>query len=239
MKILAVDTASKSCSVAVAEDSSLLALQTIISDQTHSKHLMSMVDKTLELADLKSSEIDGFAVTTGPGAFTGLRIGISAVKGLAFALKKPVTCVSNLDVLAMQTACYSSLICSMIDARRGEVYAALYRLERCGFKQDVLTKKNKENVLPPEKALDGINEPCMFVGNGSCLYKKNIKDILGDYAFFASPSQNKTCASTVAHLGLIQLKNNIFSKIETIVPHYIRKSDAQINAKALKSVKTI
>ena len=232
MKILAVDTASKSCSVAVVDNTSVLALQTIISDQTHSRHLMVMIDKVIKLSRIKPSDIDGFAVTTGPGTFTGLRIGISSVKGLAVALNKPVTCVSSLDVLAMQTACYSYLICPLMDARRGEVYCARYRLTSYEFKAGVLTNETDESVLPPDKAIEGIDEPCMFVGEGASLYHKIIEDKLGDMAFFASPSQNTTCASTVAYLGLNQFKSNVFSNPEAIVPHYIRRSDAEINAKA-------
>ena len=230
MKILAVDTASKSCSVAVADNTSLLALQTIISDQTHSRHLMVMINKVMELSCVKLSGIDGFAVTTGPGTFTGLRIGISSVKGLAVALNKPVTGVSSLDALAMQTACYSYVICPMMDARRGEVYCARYRLTRCGSKTGALTKETDEKVLPPDKALDGINEPCMFVGLGASLYQNIIEERLGDMAFFASSSQNTTCASTVAYLGLNQFKNNVFGNPEAIVPHYIRRSDAEVRA---------
>ena len=230
MKILAVDTASKSCSVAVTDNVSVLALQTIISDQTHSRHLMVMIDKVMELSRVKPSDIDGFAVSTGPGTFTGLRIGISSVKGLAAALNKPVTGVSSLDTLAMQTACYSYVICPMMDARRGEVYCARYRLTGCGFKTGVLTKETDGKVLAPNKAIDGIGEPCMFVGEGASLYHKIIEDKLGNMAFFASPGQNTTCASTVAYLGLNQFKNNVFGDPEAIAPHYIRRSDAEMNA---------
>jgi len=231
MRIMAIDTASKSCSVAVTQNKSLLALQTINSNQTHTRHLMGMINNVLELASVKIYDIDGFAVTTGPGTFTGMRIGISSVKGLAVALNKPVTGVSSLDVLAIQTACYSCLIYSMMDARRGEVYCARYRLKRCGLKTDALTKETSEMVLSPDKALDGIYEPCMFVGEGSYLYQKTIADRLGDMAFFASQSQNTASAITVAHLGLNQFENGISSNMEAIVPHYIRMSDAEINAK--------
>ena len=86
MKILAVDTATRSCSVAVVEEKSLLAEMTTQRKQTHSKHLMKMIDSVMDLSGLAFSELDGFAVTSGPGTFTGLRIGISSVKGLSAAL---------------------------------------------------------------------------------------------------------------------------------------------------------
>ena len=102
MKILALDTAAKSCSVAIVDKESVLAELTLCREQTHSKHLMEMINTTIELSGIIVSELDGFAVTRGPGSFTGLRIGISSIKGLAAATCKPLVGVSSLDALAMQ-----------------------------------------------------------------------------------------------------------------------------------------
>ena len=103
MKILAVDTATKSCSVAIVDKDTLLAEVSITSKQTHSRHLMEMVNRAMGMSGLNISGLDGLAVTIGPGSFTGLRIGISSVKGLAMASGKPVVGISSLDVLAMQS----------------------------------------------------------------------------------------------------------------------------------------
>ncbi|MEE8553621.1 MAG: tRNA (adenosine(37)-N6)-threonylcarbamoyltransferase complex dimerization subunit type 1 TsaB, partial [Desulfobacterales bacterium] len=153
MKILAVDTATKSCSVAIVDNESLLAEVTIVREQTHSKHLMEMINTVTGLSGLTVSELDGFAVTRGPGTFTGVRIGISSVKGLAVASDKPVVGVSSLDVLAMQASLSSYLICPLLDARRGEVYCARYR-----FRDGNLKKEIEEQVFPPEKAVRDLNE---------------------------------------------------------------------------------
>jgi tRNA threonylcarbamoyladenosine biosynthesis protein TsaB len=110
MKILAVDTATKSCSVAIIDAGSLSAELTTQSDQTHSKHLMQRIDAVLGMADLSAVDLDGLAVTLGPGSFTGLRIGISTIKGLAYALGKPVVGISSLNALAWQCADRSFLI---------------------------------------------------------------------------------------------------------------------------------
>lgn len=223
MKILAVDTATKSCSVAIVDRESLLAEVTIVKEQTHSKHLMEMINTVIKLSGLTVSELDGFAVTRGPGTFTGVRIGISSVKGLAVATNKPIVGVSSLDVLAMQASYSSYLICPLLDARRGEVYSARYR-----FRDDKLIKEVKEQVFPPDKAMCDIDEACLFVGNGARLYKEAILNKIGSLAHFAPSFQNTIRASTVAYLSMNRFGNADTDDIATFVPHYIRKSDAEI-----------
>ena len=223
MKILAVDTGTKRCSVAIVEKSSLLAEITMVKDQTHSKHLMKMIHRVVGMSGIELSELDGFAVNRGPGAFTGLRIGISSVKGLAAASGKPVVGVSSLDVLAMQASLSSYLICPLIDARRGEVYCSRYR-----FQNGDLIKENKENVFPPETAIFDINEPCMFVGNGARLYRAEIVHIMGNLAYFAPFCQNTIRASTVAYLSMRRFESADTDDVGALSPQYIRKSDAEM-----------
>lgn len=126
MKILAVDTATKSCSVALTEDDAVLAETTTHSGQTHSRHLLNIVDAVIARAGLTLNQIDGFAVSIGPGSFTGLRIGISTVKGLAYGRGRPVVGVSSLEALSRQCPQTPQQICAMIDARKQEVYFCFY-----------------------------------------------------------------------------------------------------------------
>ena len=224
MKILAVDTSTTSCSVAVADKDSLLAEATIVREQTHSKHLMDMVDKVVSFSGLTISELDGFAVTRGPGTFTGLRIGISTIKGLAVASGKPVVGISSLEALAKQCTFASYLICPLIDARKGEVYFARYR-----FSGGVLKKVIGEGVLPPGDAVSDINEPSLFVGNGAKLYQDIITEKVGEQAFFALPWQNTIRALTVAQLSIGRFEKKDTDDIAMFVPQYIRKSDAELN----------
>ena len=229
MKILAVDTATKSCSVAIVDKESLLAEMTVVNEQTHSKHLLEMIRLVIKHSGLNLSDLNGFAVTRGPGSFTGLRIGISSVKGFAAAQGKPIVGVSSLDVLARQVSFSPYLICSIIDARRDEVYSARYR-----YKDENLKKEGKEQAVSPGDALDEINEPCIFVGSGAVLYRKAIKDKLGEYAYFAQAYENIIRASTVAHLSMNRFENDDTEDAETFVPNYIRKSDAQLKLKEKK-----
>ncbi|MEA3429551.1 MAG: tRNA (adenosine(37)-N6)-threonylcarbamoyltransferase complex dimerization subunit type 1 TsaB [Thermodesulfobacteriota bacterium] len=224
MKILAVDTAVKSCSVAIVDKESVLAEITLCREQTHSKHLMEMINAAIKLSGIIVSELDGFAVTRGPGSFTGLRIGISSIKGLAAATRKPLVGVSSLDALAMQCFFSQYLICSLLDACGGEVYFSRYR-----FKGNILKKEIDEQVLPPGKAVCDINEASIFVGDGAFAYQKVIRDKLGALAHFALPYQSTIRASTIANIGMDRFKNNDTDDISDFVPFYIRKSYAKLS----------
>jgi len=224
MKILAVDTATKSCSVAIIEAGSLSAELTTLKDQTHSKHLMELIHNGLGMSGFSAADLDGLAVTIGPGSFTGLRIGVSTIKGLAHALNKPVVGISSLDALAWQCADRSYLICPLLDARKGEVYSATYR-----YNHDTLTQKSPEKAGAPEAAVQKIKEPCVFIGSGAQLYRKRLSTALGDLAHFAPKSQNIIRASSVACLSMERFETHDTVAAVDLVPHYIRKSDAELN----------
>ncbi|MDI6688117.1 MAG: tRNA (adenosine(37)-N6)-threonylcarbamoyltransferase complex dimerization subunit type 1 TsaB [Desulfobacterales bacterium] len=219
MKILAVDTAVKSCSVAIIDKECVLAEVTLGIEQTHSKHLMEMINTTVKLSGVIISELDGFAVTRGPGSFTGLRIGISSIKGLAAATNKPLVGVSSLDALAMQCFFSQYLVCPLLDACRGEVYFSHYR-----FNGGILKKEIDEQVMPPGEAVCDINEECIFVGDGAFVYQKAIRDKLGGLAHFALPHQSTIRASTIANISMDRFENNDTDDISGFVPFYIRKS---------------
>jgi len=224
MRVLAVDTATTSCSVAIVDKTSLLSEFTLDREQTHSKHLMDMIKAALRMSGLNFSDLDGFAVTRGPGSFTGLRIGISTIKGLAVALEKPVVGVSSLEALALQVSYSRDLICPILDARKGEVYFSRYR-----FLNGHLKNQTKERVAPPDKAVDDLSESCLFVGNGALLYKEIILEKMGKFASFAPLIQNTIRASTMAYLSMAKFEKNDTDDIEKISPYYIRKSDAELN----------
>ena len=224
MKILAVDTATKSCSVAIIDAGSLSAELTTLKDQTHSKHLMELIHNGLGMSGFSAADLDGLAVTIGPGSFTGLRIGVSTIKGLAHALDKPVVGISSLDALAWQCADRSYLICALLDARKGEVYSATYR-----YNHDTLTQKSPESASAPEAAVQKIKEPCVFIGSGAQHYHKRLSTLLGDLAHFAPKSQNIIRASSVACLSMKRFETRDTVAAVDLVPHYIRQSDAELN----------
>ncbi len=233
MKILALDTATTSCSVAVTDEGSVCAESTTHKNQTHSKHLMEMIDSVLKNAGLGVGDMDGFAVTIGPGSFTGLRIGISTIKGLAFAVDKPVVGISSLETLAWQSADRAHLIGPLLDARKAQVYCATYR-----FSEDRLVEQTPACAEEPEGFVRKIKEPCMFIGSGAELYRQRIKSILGEMAHFAPHDQNIIKAASIAFLSMKRFKAGDTDGVADLIPHYIRKSDAELSVAAKSGSKT-
>lgn len=196
--------------------------------QTHSKRLMQLIDTVVKTSGIPVHEIDGLAVVTGPGTFTGLRIGISTIKGLALAHTKPVVGISSLTTLANQAQTSSDLVCPLLDARRNEVYSALYRFEG-GFCVAVAPAQ----VSTLDQVLARIDQSCIFIGNGAELNCKTIKESLGRRAHF-SVDGNIIRAATVAALALEEFGQNNMISLDALSPFYIRKSDAEINLQKRK-----
>lgn len=243
MKILAIDTCSRSCSVAVTDSGHLSGEVTTLRRQTHSRHLMRMVDMTLEISGASIEDIDAFAVTCGPGSFTGLRIGMSTVKGLALAAEKPVVGVSSLQALAWPVAVADGLVCALLDAGKGEVYCACYRFTNGQLSPQPASGNASsgdflfgERVLPPQDLLANINGPCTFVGDGACAYAGMITTRLGDLARLPSGGHHVIRASWVARLAFPRLSRGAADNIDDFIPSYIRKSDAELRLGVKKLV---
>ncbi|MFO8083680.1 MAG: tRNA (adenosine(37)-N6)-threonylcarbamoyltransferase complex dimerization subunit type 1 TsaB [Desulfobacterales bacterium] len=227
MIILAADTATRSCSVAICQDTALLAEITLFRRQTHSRHLLETIHHTIAMAGIETDEIDGFAVTRGPGSFTGLRIGLSCVKGLAYAKSKPVVSVSSLETLATQAAMIPLgfdflTICPLLDARKKEVYFA-------GFKQEStkLIQVKPEMVLPAEKLFLHMDGRCLFIGDGAILYKDVLTHLFKGNALFVPLQHNYIRAHSIALLGYERFKSGNIDDLSALAPKYIRKSDAE------------
>ncbi len=221
MIVLAIDTASRSCSVAVLDGNAVMAEINDVSGQTHSRHLMGMVDQALSMSVGQMANIDGFAVTQGPGSFTGLRIGISTAKGLAEAAGKPLVGVSSLQALAWQVFPSDVMVIPMLDARRKEVYAARYTRDGETFKM-----VGAEQALSPEAAVDGIDMPCLLVGDGAVAYADRLGMVLGGQMQLALPFQHLIRASTVAFLARERLTEARDERM-TLAPRYLRQSYAE------------
>ncbi len=221
-RILAVDTATRACSVALTDEGGTIAELNYFHGQTHSKHLATMVAALLDMAAVRIEDVDAFAVDAGPGTFTGLRIGLATIKGLADATGKPAVGVSSLDVLADQAGFSSRRVCCMLDARRGEVYTARYAAG-----DRAVEKLSAEEVLAPQLAVAANPGPCLYIGSGAVAYRNVISEIAGDAARYVRGDANHLRASTVARLGLRQLQIPEVRKDPNLVPNYIRRSDAE------------
>jgi len=223
MKVLAVDTATRTCSAAVVENEILLSEITLNSEQTHARFLMKIIAMAIELAGLTYADLDGFAATSGPGSFTGLRIGISAMKGLALACGKPLVGVSSLEALARQAVPVRTLISPWLDARQGEVYYTFYRVHN-----GRLIPESPENTASPQTVLADLQEPCFFLGDGAHRYRRLICERLGSMASFGTSLQDGIRASTVAGAAVEKFRQKDFSDVAQFSPTYVRQTHAQL-----------
>lgn len=223
MKILAIETSTMLGGVAIMDEEGLIAEIRLNVKSTHSERLMRGVDLALRLAELQTSDIDVYCISIGPGSFTGLRIGLSTVKGFAFATGKPVVAVPTLDAFAWNLPFSVYPVCPMLDARKKEVYTALYKWGEGEFKKII-----PESSAGPDEFIRDIKGPVIFLGEGARLYRETLLSIMGRNAIFAPPDRDVPSAASVAHLGLKKALLGEFSDPVTLTPFYIRKSEAEI-----------
>lgn len=197
MKILVLDTSALTATAAVLDGDTIVCEESTTTKLTHSQTIMPMVDDLLSKASLDISDIDLFACSVGPGSFTGLRIGIGTIKGLAYGCGKKVCAVSTLEALAHNIPFSDFLIAPIMDARREQVYNALYRWEN-----GRLITIEEPRAISIEELCNSLNEKTVFVGDGVKVYKEKIGVLLGDKALFAPPSHRLQRASCVAMAAL-------------------------------------
>lgn len=228
MKILAIETSTLLGGIAVADDSSGLIAETRLNvKSTHSERLMTAVDHVLKQSGLDISDMDAFAVAIGPGSFTGLRIGLSTVKGFSYATGKPIVSVPTLEAFAWNFPYSGYPVCPMLDARKKEVYAALFQWESEGFIRVIEETSARVNMLL-EEVVRLTEGKIVFTGDGALLYRNEIIGALGERAVFASPDKMVPSPANVASLGIRKVLKGEFSEPVSLVPIYIRKSEAEM-----------
>ncbi len=223
MKLLTLDTATESCSVAITDQARLRVEINLSLKQTHARHIMVMVDQALALARLSLQDMNGFGIVSGPGTFTGLRIGMSTIKALSVAVAKPVATVSSLRALAWQNARRPGLICPMIDARRGEVYAAIYR-----FDGSHLVEAVAPLVCAAQQVVARVEGPCLFVGSGCRVYAQLVQDRAPAGVEMALAADDLPRASAAGVLCTQKILQGQAVAIDKLTPLYLRKSDAEL-----------
>jgi tRNA threonylcarbamoyladenosine biosynthesis protein TsaB len=194
---------------------------------THSSRVLKMIEDMLKnRVGTALDDIDGFVVARGPGSFTGLRIGISVIKGLSYAMNKPVAGVSSLDGIAFRFSFASIPVCAMMDAKRGEVYCSVYH-----FNEGLLIAKTPEVVVGPGEAVAMTQgKPALFAGSGSKAYKDTIEQEANRPVFTQSFSDYTSASALVQSM---RLRDTYFSESgRDLLPKYIRKSDAELPIKS-------
>ena len=224
MKILALDTATETGGVALLEDELLLAQCQFRTVKTHTHLLWKAILFLLEQTDCKITDVDLWAVTVGPGSFTGLRIGLATVKGLAFATGKPVVGLSTLEVLAAGLPCSPLMICPLIDARKKEVFYAFYRLDEEGKRVSLGQARNNK----PQQVVEAIKEPVILVGNGALLYRDFFQEALGRMAVFPEVPFHTLSPFILGTLAYNRFKLQGPVPLADLRPYYIRPSDAEM-----------
>ena len=223
MFILAVDTTTFAGSVALLENTKLIAEVNIDSSKTYSERLLPAIDFVLNTNGLDIKDMDGFALAAGPGSFTGIRIGLSTVKSFSYASGKPIAAISTLEALAWKLRHpQSHLLCPLLDAKKGEIFAALFESKGGKFKeivpQGAYLPDRFFSLLPSHRVI-------FFVGNGVDAYRDKIFEYFKDKARF--PSRSPFIAYEVGYLGYDLLKKGKGLSFQEVKPFYFRKSQAE------------
>lgn len=224
MKILAVDTSATAASVAVAEENKLIGEFSINTALTHSQTLMPMVDELLKNTGLSVNNINAVAVNAGPGSFTGVRIGVAAVKGIAFPKNLPCVSVSTLESMAYNMLGNDCIVCSVMDARCSQVYNALFRVKGCTVTR--MTDDRALSLTDLKNELQNINEKVVLVGDGAVLCSKFLGEELEN--IMLAPFNNRIqTASSVAYAAFEKINNGETVKADELMPVYLRLPQAQ------------
>lgn len=223
MKLLTIDTSTNVCSIALSDGPKLVAEYLFSPGKKAAARLVPAILELLADAGVPIAGLDGFGVALGPGSFTGIRVGLATVKGLALAAGKPAAGFSSLAMLAQNLPWAAHPVCSLFDARKGEVYAGIYR---CRELPEPLVAVR---AVPPAELVDGICEPTIFVGDGAVRYRAQIAERLGDLAIFAPESANVPRASAGAQLALAAFAHGDIPPLPLLNPVYHRLSEAEVS----------
>ncbi len=226
MKILAVEAAANVCSVALIEDARLLGELTVNNKKTHSQVLMPMIESLLAQCSMDMDAVDALAVSSGPGSFTGLRIGVASVKGLAYAANKPIYGVSTLEAMAYRLPHCAGIVVPIMDARRGQVYCAAYAWEGSSLK--TVLAPTAMAIEDLSLYLKELKQPCVFLGDGVPIHGMWLKENMGTYAQLAPVGAALQSASAVAAAAYNKAQAGVQADdFASLQPVYLRKSQAE------------
>ncbi len=227
MKLLVIDTSGPVCGVAVMEDEKVLCEYTAQNRNTHSANLMPMAEAALQSARKTIGEMDAVAAVTGPGSFTGVRIGVATAKGLAHGAGIPCIPVNALEALSLSAGSFDGVICPIQDARAGQVYGAAFRNgERLTADEPLKLEAFLEKILT-------FGERFLFLGDGAPVHREKILDILGEKAVFAPAHLNYLRPSAAGILALHSEKRTDYLNLQAT---YLRPPNAQKNKKLLEAM---
>lgn len=222
--ILTLDSSSKTASVALIDDGKILYSSFLNDGRTHSQKLMPQVDECFKATGFLPKDIDSFAAVIGPGSFTGLRIGVATIQGIAYSMKKECIALNTLDVLAHNISHFDGLIVPLIDARNAQAYCAVYDCTR-NYKKvmDDMAKKVSEIAQDVKK----LGKNAFFLGDGATINRNIIEDIMEKNAFFAPQNMNYQNAQTASILAQIKYDKGETIPPDKLIPYYYRQTSAK------------
>ena len=229
MKILGLDSSGLVASAAIVEDGILLAEYTTNYKKTHSQTLLPMLDEIRKMIDLNLAEVDAIAIASGPGSFTGLRIGAATAKGLGLALDKPLVEVPTLEGLAYNLCGCKQLVCPLMDARRNQVYTGIYEFikEKQEYELGIVESQCAVDITEMISKLNELDREVIFLGDGVPVYQKVLEEQLRVPYSFAPANNNRQRAASIAALGAIYYKEGKTVSAAAHQPEYLRKSQAE------------
>jgi len=224
--ILALNTSTRQCSMALlGEDRTVMAEQLMFEGKGHFSGLMPAVDTLLTGAEVEPGDIKGVAVATGPGSFTGLRVGLSLAKGFCHALHVPIMGISSLRALAFQLPFSEHPIAPILSSRKGEVFTALFLWDR----GNSLQRQGKDDCFRINEFPSLFIEKTVFVGNDYPSQGPLLKELLGTHARIAPPHCWQLKASSVGALALARFDAGDFDDPGNLIPRYFRSPDIRPN----------
>jgi tRNA threonylcarbamoyladenosine biosynthesis protein TsaB len=223
VKVLGIDTATMNSGIGVVEKGQVLADFRYDVKLTHSEVLLSFIHRLLRDLNLKLEDIDGFSISIGPGSFTGLRIGLATVKGLAFSSGKPVVGVPTLDALAFLSRDCKYPLVPILDAKKYQIYAAVYHTQG-----EKIKRQTPYLVMDLEDLIKKLPEEVAFTGPGIEIFRSELKKAMGKRAHFKRGEKILPSGAAVAYLGWQRLKENEKEDLSSLVPIYVRKSEAEL-----------
>jgi tRNA threonylcarbamoyladenosine biosynthesis protein TsaB len=222
MRVLALETSTLAGSVALCEDGRVVGLSLLDVALTHSERLMAMIHRLIDDCRWRIDRVEGLAVSIGPGSFTGLRVGAATAKGLALALAVPIAPVPTLDVLAANVPFADAPVCPILDARKREVYLAVYRWDG-----GAMARQSNYMALPPEAAVDRLPDAAILLGDGVPACQPHL--VTSRRAWVeAPPAQRMPSASVVGQIGSAMLAAGQGVDGDTLQPLYLRPSEAEL-----------
>ncbi|GLB61963.1 tRNA (adenosine(37)-N6)-threonylcarbamoyltransferase complex dimerization subunit type 1 TsaB [Cytobacillus sp. NCCP-133] len=234
MKVLSIDTSNYPLGVALLDEEKVIGEYITNVKKNHSIRVMPAIDMLMNDCDVKPADLDKIVVAKGPGSYTGVRIGVTIAKTLAWTLNKPLVGISSLEIFAASAGRYfNGVIAPLFDARRGQIYTGLYQ-----YKEGSLVSLLKDQLLLSKDwaaKLSEQNEKVLFIGNDLPIHRAVLEETLKNQAIFAALTEHNPRPAELALLG----RDREGEEIHSFVPNYIRLAEAEANWLEVKKEKKL